>query len=252
MSTAVLISGQMRTFAQTFSTFRWHVLRHFADPHFFITVQDNPDCASIDLLRAEYGADHVHADLRTDPDFSVLDPGLLSLVSGPCYYQAPYANAASPHQLLLQHWYQNECWKHFQTLNAQLSTPNRQFSTIIRTRGDLWFHSFAPPPNSPPFAYPDIALTPWWGRFGGINDRFAILGHEAARAYFTTYDHIPELLAAGCPFHPESLVAASLERSACVVRTTLRTEFTTFRTNRQHRPPEIAPWDIAHAALRAA
>jgi hypothetical protein len=290
MSTAILISGQLRTFARCWPTQRWHVLRHFEDPHFFITVQDGPEIQLTDDLSREYGADRVHVDARTDPDLSAhLTPDL-----GAAYHQAPYTNAAPAHQLLLQHWYQAECWKFFQTRTVEQEQTERtenqkdstsvssvtscsqsadRFDTIIRLRGDLWFHSFenslerthhrvenngtpAGPVRIKRAIYKWECFTPWWGRFGGINDRFAIMGPEAASYYFTVWDHIPELLAAGCPFHPESLVKANLERGNVDLHETLRTEFSTLRPpgdpRGEQRFPEIAPWDIAHAALRSA
>jgi hypothetical protein len=259
MSTAILISGQLRTFAKCWPTQRWHVLRHFADPHFFITVQFDQAEIIADLIK-EYGRDRVHYDPRTDPDLSAhLTPELSA-----AYHQAPYTNAAPAHQLLLQHWYQNEVWKFFQSpiaktpksetteLRASASSSFRDpsFDTIIRLRGDLWFHSLDPGPWNVGIGHEE-AFTPWWGRFGGINDRFAVLGLRAARYYFTVFENIAELIHSGCPFHPESLVKANLERGSIDLHETLRTEFTTLRTNGQHRPPEIMPWDIAHAALRA-
>jgi len=264
MSTAVLISGQLRTFAKCWPTQRWHVLRHFDDPHFFITVQDEMEGVEpfeLGLLRAEYGSDHVHVDLRTDPDLSAhLTPELAA-----AFHLAPYANAAPAHQLLLQHWYQQEVWKFFQStikqeerggregsvsLPALPVLPVQKFDTIIRLRGDLWFHSFEISDLESQM-HERTALVPWWGRFGGINDRLAVMGPEAAKYYFTVFEAIPELLAAGCPFHPESLVKANLERGNINLYETLRTEFSTLRQNGQSRPPEIAPWDLAHAALRA-
>lgn len=256
MSTAILISGQMRTFAQCYPTQRWHILRHFPDCHFFLCVQDNDDVWSIDLLRKEYGTDRVHARVIGDPVLEIT-PAIEA-----AYNFAPYANAAPAHQLLLQHWYQNEVWKFHQSHSSHQS---HQFETIIRLRPDQFFHSFdlprekdfwflQPPPHAKLYGETsNIAFTPWWGRFGGINDRLAILGRDAARAYFTVYERIPELLAEyHCPFHPESLVKAALETAGCTIHETLRTEFTTLRADGNHRPPEIMPWDIAHAALTRA
>ncbi len=272
MSTAILISGQLRTFAKCWPTQRWHVLRHFADPHFFITVQGDGVYVPQEIidLKEEYGSDRVHVDWRTDPDLTAhLTPELAC-----AYHQAPYTNAAPAHQLLLQHWYQNEVWKFFQSIsrgaaeNAEpdpslrASAPPREpmFETIIRLRADLWFHSLDVPDcingyDNGVFGS-TVAFTPWWGRFGGINDRFAIMGHEAARYYFNVFEHIAELLAAGCPFHPESLVKANLERGNVDLHETLRTEFSTVRPpgdpRGEQRWPEINIIDIAHASLRAA
>jgi hypothetical protein len=248
MSTAILISGQLRTFARCWPTHRWHVLRHFADPHFFICVQAQPDWHEILApLMAEY-PDRVHVELKGDPDLSAhLTPELAR-----AYHQAPYTNAAPAHQLLLQHWYQAECWKHFQRrqVTSDKGSSNK-FDTFIRLRGDLWFHSFEWL-NLIDVADEPACWMPWWGRFGGHNDRFAIMNPAAAPYYFTLFDHIPELIAAGCPFHPESLLKAALERGGVVACESLRTEFSTLRLNGSSRSPEIAPWDFAHVALRAA
>jgi hypothetical protein len=242
MSTAILISGQLRTFAQCYPTQRWHVLRRFTDCHFFITVQAQPDAHEILApLIADYGAGRVHLQQLTDPDLSAyLTPELAR-----AYHQAPYTNAAPAHQLLLQHWYQAQVYSHFIATEDQYPF---KFATIIRLRPDLYFHSFAPD-----LAVDDLladeVLTPWWGRFGGLNDRFAIMGDEAAPAYFDVFDKIPALLAAGCPFHPETLLKARLDNASLRVSDRLRAEFSTLRPGGQMRPAEITPIDLAHAAL---
>jgi hypothetical protein len=267
MSTAILISGQLRTFARCWPTQKWHVLRHFsktlsgaevADPHFFITVQAQPEWSEILApLIAEFPG-RVHVELKGDPDLSAhLTPELTR-----AYHQAPYTNTAPAHQLLLQHWYQNECWKHFLKVEPTLPQTNAsqfRFFNIIRMRADLWFHSFEIPERLAGMSSKNWsivgdneAFTPWWGRFGGINDRVAWLGRKAAPYYFNVFEAIPELLAAGCPFHPESLVKANLERGNVSLHETLRAEFSTLRTTGEQRWPEITSVDIAHAALRAA
>jgi hypothetical protein len=261
MSTAVLISGQLRTFAKCWPTQRWHVLRHFADPHFFFCVQHQEDAHQIlGPVVAELGADRVHTSFRTDPDLSdYLTPELSA-----AYHQAPYANAAPAHQLLLQHWYQQQCWEFFQSLCASAPLSETRFETVVRLRVDLWFHSFEEPSDKdyqficPPKGarifgkWGDVCYTPAWGEFGGINDRFAVMGLEAARYYFTVFKRLPELLAAGCPFHPESLVAASLELGNISLHRTLKTFFSTERLDGTRRWPEITPMDMLNASLTRA
>ena len=136
MKTAVLVSGHLRTFSRCYPTQRWAVYRHFSDLEFFITVQDQPDAHQILApLIADYGADRVHIDLRTDPVLPITP----AMERG--WHEAPYANAAPIHQLLLQHWYQREVWRFFK---KQVADPEA-YSTIIRQRGDNWFFSFTPP-----------------------------------------------------------------------------------------------------------
>ena len=243
MSTAILLSGQLRTFAACYPTQRWHVLRHVIDPHFFFTIQDQPDIDKIlEPLIADYGSDRVHVQRLADPDLTAELTPLLARA----YHQAPYANAAPAHQLLLQHYYQAAVWAHFERLRPQLNAY--QFTTIIRLRPDLWFHSYDSARTTT--VWDDEVLTPWWGRFGGLNDRFAIMGAAAAAVYFDVYAKIPELLGSyQCPFHPESLLAARLEIAQVHVTQTLRAEFSTLRANGQARPPEISSIDLAHCHL---
>lgn len=250
MKTAVLISGQLRTFARCLPLQHWLVYRHFPQVEFFLVVQDTPDVQAVDDLRALYGADRVHLDARPDPDLHAhITPALSA-----AWHRAPYANAAPAHQLLLQHWYQNECWKFFQRESGEQGEPGVGimpcFGTIIRMRGDNLFHSFEPPDKEALLF--NTVHTPWWGRFSGLNDRFAIMGEEAAGAYFTLYENIPTLLAAGCPFHPETLLKAQLEHHHVRIREDLKAEFSTLRMNNEQRWPEITPIDIVHAALRNA
>ena len=74
-----------------------------------------------------------------------------------------------------------------------------------------------------------MAITPWWGNYGGINDRFGMFGRSAAKAFFETYDRLPALLDAGCPVHPESLVCAALELSGCAFTRALCADFGALR-----------------------
>lgn len=237
MKTAVLLSGQLRTIARTWPTIRWQVLRHYRkDLHVFIVVQHTPEVQFVDTLRAELGADRVHIDARQDPDLSAhLTPTLAAR-----YHDAPYANAAPAHQLLLQHHYQAEVWK-FMT---SLVNPD-DFTTFIRLRGDLFFHDFTPPPRGA-FEF-NTCHVPDWAGFGGVNDRCAVMGEEAAAAYFNLWSAIPALLEEGCPFHPETLLLAQLEREGVRVLRDLRTHFSTLRANGEmrHWTREVLPSEKA-------
>jgi hypothetical protein len=143
---------------------------------------------------------------------------------------------------------------------------------IIRIRPDLWFHSFQFPHPFRVFQHDpkkviyemtvdestaakfqcqleersETACTPWWGRFGGINDRFALLGSKAAEHYFTTYDKIPRLIQEGAALHPESLVAASLRDGGISICDDMKAEFSTLRKSGEMRHPEITMIDLAH------
>jgi hypothetical protein len=111
--------------------------------------------------------------------------------------------------------------------------------TVVRLRPDLWFHE----PIS--MAECDLSLPgsvnhPWWGNFGGINDRFAIMPSKRAQDYFDAYPSINQAIAEGCPLHPESLVAYAC-RAAPKKRCNFL--FSTMRATGQ-RWPEILPGEF--------
>lgn len=229
MSTAILISGQLRTFAQCYPTQKWQVYRHFPDPHFFVVVENNEQCNSIQALRRDY-PDKVFAKFINDPTNLPSIPPELGA-------HAPYFNTAPHHRLLMQHWYQNEVWKLFEDCKEKLP----EFDTFIRMRGDSWVQVFEPVFCGESMLEKVIneefkrggreatCFSPWWGRFGGMNDRMAIMGASAAPYYFTLYNSIESLLKEGCPFHPESLLLAHLEKNGIKPSHTLNAMFATLR-----------------------
>jgi hypothetical protein len=165
MSTAVIISGQMRTFAQCYPTQRWQIFRHYEpDIHFFVSCVDDAQAGSAELLREHY--QNVHIERYTDP--------VLSVIPDSAGIHAPYKNAASHQKLLLQHWANKRAWDFFLDSGKNRS---REYSTIISS-------AFVPTNTSTDSrSHQDPSVfqcyCPWWGKFGGVNDRFAIMGFEA-------------------------------------------------------------------------
>lgn len=235
MKTAILYSGQFRTLPQCLPTQQWHVFRHFGDLRFFLVMQKTPDAAGcVKMMEDKYGVENVFAELIDDPK----DLPMIPLKHGA---HAPYANAASHPQLLMQHWYQQRVHDFWQDVARDV-----EFDAVIRMRGDNFFHSTAGVTEISEVV-PQVR-SPWWGRFGGLNDRFAVMNPCAAKSYFRVYESIDTLLAAGCPFHPESLLRWKLELGGVHSDETLLAEFSTHRANGQHRPPEISAVDIGHLA----
>lgn len=244
MKVAILLSGHMRTFDRCLPTLHWHVFRHFPGASFFVSTVKDEDAGKAELLRERYRGQPVKIEAVDQPEIPVpvdppagWEPGLAM------YGHEPYAVSVGPQAVLRQLWHLRRVWE-------MVPDPG-SFDLFIRARPDLWFHSFALPEQferlrSSPQSLWWWAFVPWWGRFGGVNDRFALLGTGAARRYFGTFAVMPRLLAAGCPFHPESLIAAALADCDAAVRPTLRAEFSTLRADGTMRAPEITSIDIAH------
>lgn len=228
MKTAVLISGQLRTFRKCYPTQRWQIFRHYEpDIHFFASICNDDQAKDIEILRDDYPTSEIEV---------VDDPDDLPVIPDSAGRFAPYANAASHAKLMLQHWGNKRVWEFFHSKSDPSS-----FDVIIRIRPDLWIHRFEKPPM--PFAHEVFA--PWWGKFGGINDRLAIMRPMGAAAYFGTYNVITELLKSGCPFHPETLVAESLRFHGIAPVNRLMIEFSTIRIDGSQRCAEITTSDLA-------
>ncbi len=240
MKTAVLFTGHMRTFRHCLPTIRWQVLRHYENPTFYVSTINDADAESWKLLERMFPGAPVYVEVVEKQPQLPMPAGVpdeAKWVNGACFTHEPYAISVSPQAVLRQLWQLNETWKLYRR------SGDFGHDTFLRIRPDLWLHSFQGPIK--PLSI--IAHTPWWGRFGGINDRFAVLGTRAAEAYFTTFERVPELIADGCPFHPESLVKASIEKAGCHVSDFLPVEFSTLRGNGESRAPEISPIDFVHA-----
>lgn len=235
MKTAILISGQMRSFAQRLPNLHWMVFRHFPDPHFFVSAADDADADSAELLRARFETDgirRVFIEKVKQPDLPEPDATLAA--------HAPFAISVPVQAILRQLWALERCWE-LMARNSQFAVSSG--TTFVRCRPDLHFYNTRLPSHVPI----NECHVPWWGGFGGINDRFAVMGSLAAASYFRTYSRLPKLLDAGCPLHPESLVAGSLampQNYPLVIRKTLLAEFGCTMANGQTRGPEHQHGDI--------
>lgn len=253
MRTAILYSGGMRSFDKCLANHADQVHRHFPGADFYLsTVSDDDSLKSLDLKRRY--PDHIKGldILPNQPNFP-LPPGCPpQWTPGKFYMHEPFWISASPAAILGQLWQLQNVWNQI--------PADKDYDCYIRIRPDIWFQEFELPaklklwlaPEPPGFSDGGVGMawTPWWGRFGGIGDRFAILGAKAAEAYFTTFSAVDRLISEGAPLHPETLIKRQLEAEGCHINDTLRAVFGTLRTNGEMRQPEISAVDIAHAAMR--
>ncbi len=245
MKTAILISGAMRTLDKCLPNLHWMVFRHFPGADFYISTVQDEDAAKSDLIKKKYPGSHVEISIQNkQPEFLLPEDCPNTWTHGQPYTHEPYFISVSPQAVIGQLWQLENVWQLYQ------ATKKERHDLIIRCRPDLWFHSFKPPVRNWELLEDDIAFTPFWGRFGGANDRFAIMRRGAAMAYFTTFRRIKQLWNIGCPIHPESLIYASLREADCHVEDSLLAEFSTLRKNGEMRPPEISVIDLAHLKVR--
>ncbi len=238
----------MRTFDQCLPTIYWHVLRRFPGADCYISTIFDENQAKANLLAEKFptfATKIAIAPIQPDCVSEIRAQGAFlpaERMTGARYMFEPYAISVSPQNVLRQLWQLEQGWN-------LAAASGKEYDIFVRIRPDLFFHGLELPDLEG--ASDRLALLPWWGQFGGVNDRFAILGRAAAQYYFTTYSRTSGLLKMGCPLHPETLVLSSLEYICR--REDMRkipAEFSTLRDKNQMRGPEISPFDMANAGMR--
>lgn len=229
--TAILISGQVRTFASCLANLNWHVFRHFDNPTFFVSCADDAQAADAYLLEGYFK--DVHIERVTQP---TLPEPSFNLCKHAPYTPTPN-NATVIQPILRQLWHYKRVWDFMQ------EKSDGNFDTFVRCRPDLFFHRF----DLPALPGPNQFLGPWKATCGGVNDRFSLMGKNAAMAYFTALDRLPEFLKAGCPLHPESIQQAAMDAAHCHISNTLMAEFTCIRLpgSGEHVPLLEYPGELA-------
>lgn len=236
MKAAIIYSGAMRSFDKCQKNHYWQIWRHFPEAKLYCVTEEDEDHKKALLMPAL-------TRFVKQPEMVIPKGCPDEWRPGTPYMHEPYHISVDPRHVLGQLWMLREGWRLYQEAGDPADL-------IIRIRPDLWFHSFTKPHgigkhgaiNWTPCD--DIAWTPRFGKFGGCNDRFALLGAKAAEAYFTAYDNIPAMLAEGAPLHPETLVRYAMERKGISVLDDMRADFSTLRKTGEMRPPEVTHSDL--------
>lgn len=206
MKTAVIYSGQARTFARTYPNQKWFLLRRLANPVFYVSVEDNADAKSMEALKKDYP--EVHIELVKPPQME--EPPFALTDFAPYAITPTKTPGVGPLQgLMRQFWHNSRAWK----FAVEQGLKDDGDTMVVRMRPDLHIQHFRHP-GTPGL---NEAISPQWGTYGGANDRCAFMGFKAAEAWMTAYDVLPALLEAGCPFHPETIIAAAVERAGCYI-----------------------------------
>ena len=225
MKTAIIMTGQARSFATTFRTQNWNFYRNLPDPHFFVSINDDADADAMKVIGEKYPLkmEKVQDKILPEPK----DGAQLASFAG-------YGFGGTIQRVLQQHYALKRGWEYFRE-----QPDHDTFDLIVRLRPDLWVQDFVPPD------YSKIGLfdchTPWYSSFGGVNDRFAIMGYMAAKAYMTVYDKHQALWDAGCPLHHETMVRAAMEMDGVRVKQDLLAEYRICRKTKPGEPVQIVP-----------
>lgn len=229
MNTAVIITGQARTFVRCWRTQREAVFRKLENPYFFLSLtNDEAGSGAINAMLAQYGPSSVFGELVEQPEMPEEFRERFEAAS----IHAPYFRSVPVEAIWKQFWHLARGWEFFMQARTAIAPPI-QFDRFFRIRPDLHFHRW-----TPPYLFRNAGVhVPWWGAWGGCPDRFAyISGVEAANQYFNVFHRINELIYEGCAYHPETMLARAMERAGVRVHHTMDADFTTIRAAGDKRP----------------
>ncbi len=226
LKTAVIFSGQARSFRFTYKTILWTLLRKLPNVHVFVSVADDENAPSMDLLRNDF--EHVEIEYVKQPE-KIDEP------EGNLDQHAGWFRSASVQSILKQLWALERGWDFYKSKNPE------GFDLVVRCRPDLWCQDIQLPFSPLESQASSFSChTPWWGTFGGVNDRMALMGPQAAPHYLRTFSNREALWKLGCPLHPETMVRASLELGGVNIIDRLQAEFRICRLPDAQHPK--GPW----------
>lgn len=187
MKVTLIYTGHARTWKQCRENHKWQFWRHcdnVVTTASFVRDEDGED--------AQKSGDFDWIELVDQPELKPTSDYENARVSAPFFPSVP-----TP-------WITRQLWhikRGYEVSEARGGLIGADY--VVRIRPDIWFQHSEP-------SFTRNILTPWWGTFGGVNDRLAICPAGLAGAYFKAFDNIESLIASGCPMHPESIMRASI------------------------------------------
>lgn len=249
MKTCVIYAGQARSHRMLWENHAFFLLQELPSPTIFASVQD--DERADDMLLLRQAGYEVHLEKHKQPE-TIEVPQQTEH-----HFGYPVTSKAGPAGVLKQLWALNKAWEF-------VGERAKEFDFFVRVRPDLKFCRFVMPgfPVTNRVELTDdgydlvsetddrACLTPWAATWGGINDRFALMGRAAAEAYFTTFQRKDEFFAKRCPCHTETMMGYSLKTAGITPSATLDTEMFLLRENGDLEKEPASLRDLATFARR--
>ncbi len=210
MNTLIIYSGGARSFKQVWANHAFWFWRRCKNPTFVVSVSDDEQAEDMRLIQ------HAYPDAPFFFEKVVQPP----IPEPPCPILCDWHNVnltnATPQAILRQFWALERAWTF-----AKESTKGATFDVVVRIRPDIAFFRLGKVPM------PEVneCLTPWFCRFGGVNDRFAVMHPSVADTYFGTFSARQSLWDEYCPLHSETMLGFQLSKSGVTTPHSIEGEF---------------------------
>lgn len=178
------------------------------NPSFFVSVADDEDAEDMRLIQKAMPLAPFYMEKVVQPQIE--EPTNLPL----CKWQNANPTASTPQSILKQLWSLSRAWD-FVKESSQV-----EFSTVIRIRPDITFAWLGKAK-----VQPNTCLTPWFSRWGGVNDRFAVMPPDVADVYFRAFEARFTLWDNFCPLHTESMIGRNLDNNGVLLPHSLAAYF---------------------------
>jgi len=230
------MTGSLEMLPRCIPTHCWHLLRHLPPGDLIVSSANDQHAGNASVLEQRLPGWRILKHRLGDADgwtARMRDWGLVPAVHSALGTQLPSAEA--PETVLRELWLRQQAWQ-----QLRLASPNTRHDRIIHLKAHLWMRAG----DLPGKVATQEALTPWWGRQGGCNPDFALLGEQAAEAYFGVFRKLPQLLRAGVPLHVPSLLLASLSAGGLRLGQTLRVEYSPLFRGKNLQEVDFSPLDL--------
>lgn len=225
MKTAVLYSGNARTISHLVGNHRFYLHRHLPNPSLFVSVAADDQAEDAKLLAKALPSAPFFYEKVEQPYFPDREETTL----------CGYPRESNQLGVFRQLWHLSRVWD-FMNEN----TKAEDFDLFVRVRCDSRFMRVELPDIG--WWAPTYSFHPRWSKWGGLNDRFAIMGRQAAELYFGTFKNLENLFAIGAPIHPETLIHTQLTENGIKPQSTLKVGFAPLRLPDENHP---RPWTKA-------
>jgi hypothetical protein len=216
MKVAVCISGHMRKFEQTFSSFNNHFLKHY-DCDIFVHTWDDLGVSSAfkaDTIHGSTENKKVKIEQLYNPKALIIEPSnFINELKTMAQEYAPHLiNLPKPVYHMSSMFYKiyacNELRKYYERNN------NIKYDWIVRTRPDLNFSSriiLSNTPRNNTVLIPPSPHHPQW-----YNDQFAIANSDEMDLYCSAFFDLPEYFRIGEEYYPEKFMMWSLNKKGLI------------------------------------
>ncbi len=194
MKIAILLSGRIRGYAQSYSNMIHHIVQGNEVDFFASYPKDTSNEELIEFLKMF----QPKVFIRSDEEYFSIEK-----------YSIPtHIHVKSPHNMMCMYLNRNRVYELFEKYKNE---KNQKYDLVLSCRVDFIIHSKLDLSLLFEKSKEDLICIPAGEDHNGINDRMAIGNEKMMKEYMTCYQSLQYLLDHGGTFHPETILKEYFE-----------------------------------------